>query len=362
MPTQIPITDFSRSLLDWFNQHGRHDLPWQQNVTPYRVWVSEIMLQQTQVKTVIPYFNRFTGRFPEITSLANAELDEILHLWTGLGYYARARNMYSTAKLVCEQHGGKFPENIDDLMALPGIGRSTAGAILSIAFGKSHPILDGNVKRVLTRYYAIDTWPGLPETEKQLWQLAEKHTPETQVAHYTQGIMDLGATVCLRRNPLCGECPVNPDCIAYQQSTQHLYPYRKPAKKLPVRKTVFTILENHRGEILLEHRSPAGIWGGLWSFPECAPENNPELWIERELGYPVNSLEYQAEIRHTFSHFHLDIMPVYARVAVNNLDKINDADHYCWYQPELGKPLGMATPVKKLLNKIILKSKGQSDV
>ena len=352
-----PAVDLAESLLDWFDRHGRHDLPWQKNVTPYRVWVSEIMLQQTQVSTVIPYFNKFVGRFPDVETLASATLDEVLHLWTGLGYYARARNMHRTAQLIKGQYGGKFPNDIETLMELPGIGRSTAGAILSLAFGQRQPILDGNVKRVLTRFHAIAGWPDSPIVARRLWQLAEEHTPHNDVACYTQAIMDLGATVCIRRNPLCGQCPVNTGCQAMQQSKQHSFPQSKPAKKLPVRKTVFAILENDQGNILLEHRQPAGIWGGLWAFPECTPEDDVASWIETELGYAVNSLEYQKLIRHTFSHFHLDIVPVHAKIDVMN-NRINDSDKYCWYTPSSRQPLGMATPVKKLLNKLTFKSTG----
>lgn len=345
--------DFARQLLRWSAQHGRHDLPWQRYMTPYRIWVSEIMLQQTQVKTVIPYYDRFITRFPDVKSLAAAELDEVLHLWTGLGYYARARNLHRAAQQIMEQYGGKLPGDIDRLMALPGIGRSTAGAILALADGQRYPILDGNVKRVLTRYHAIPGWPGTAKVERHLWQLAEAYTPQENVARYTQAIMDLGATICLRRNPLCDQCPLGAGCQARQRSVQHIFPQSKPGKTLPVRTTVFAILQNHRGEVLLEHRQPAGIWGGLWVFPECAPNDDIQSWIETRLGYAVNTLEYGSRIRHTFSHFHLDIIPVHAKITVNK-HHVNDADRYCWYTPAGGRPLGMATPVKRLLNEVIL--------
>jgi A/G-specific adenine glycosylase len=347
----MPAGNFSHLLLHWFHEYGRHDLPWQHNVTPYRVWVSEIMLQQTQVTTVIPYFNAFIEHFPDCGTLAAAQMDEVLHYWTGLGYYARARNLHRAARIIMEDHNGIFPSNIDYLMLLPGIGRSTAGAILSLAYGQCHTILDGNVKRVLTRYHAVSGWPGLPGVERELWQLAEQHTPHKNVAHYTQAIMDLGATVCTRRNPRCGVCPVNTDCYAYQQSRQHEFPQAKPRKSIPVRKTVFAILENHQGEILLEHRPPAGIWGGLWAFPEFSSEGDIQSWVEGKLGYSINTLECKSLIRHTFSHFHLDIMPVHARVNTRN-NRINDADRYCWYEPSGKQYLGMATPVKKLLQEL----------
>lgn len=346
------VTDFSGLLLEWFDQFGRHDLPWQKNISPYRVWLSEIMLQQTRVSTVIPYFNQFIEHFPDIKSLASASLDEVLHLWTGLGYYTRARNLHRTAILIDEQYSGRFPEDINTLMSLPGIGRSTAGAILSLAFHQRHPIMDGNVKRVLCRYYKIEGWPGMSGVESELWKIAERHTPNKRIADYTQAIMDLGATVCLRRNPVCEHCPLQQGCQAKRYCCQNSYPQKKPARKLPVRKTVFAILENHYGEILLEHRPPTGIWGGLWSFPECAPENDIEQWIENELGYVINSLEYRSGIRHTFSHFHLDIMPVHVKIVLNDGGSVCDSSRFCWYKPSNKQTLGMATPVKKILNTV----------
>ena len=355
MPVLTIIPDFAERLISWFNQHGRHDLPWQRDITPYRVWISEIMLQQTQVATVIPYFNTFLDHFPDCETLANAHLDEVLHYWTGLGYYARARNLHRAARLIMQDYGGVIPTDIDQLITLPGIGRSTAGAILALACEQRHPILDGNVKRVLTRYHAVPGWPGLSGVGKQLWQFAAQHTPYKNVAHYTQAIMDLGATVCTRRNPRCEVCPVNKDCYAYQQFRQHEFPQAKPRKTIPVRKTVFAILENHQGEILLEHRPLTGIWGGLWAFPEFSSEGDMQSWVEGKLGYSINTLECKSLIRHTFSHFHLDIMPVHARVNARH-SRINDTDRYCWYEPSGKQYLGMATPVKKLLQDITLKT------
>ena len=343
--------DFPEKLLSWFNLHGRHDLPWQRDVTPYRVWISEIMLQQTRVSTVIPYFNKFIIRFPEIQTLASATLDEVLHLWTGLGYYARARNLHRSARIITEKYDGIFPQDIEQLVDLPGIGRSTAGAILSITCGQRHPILDGNVKRVLARYHTIKGWPGTPAVEQCLWQLAEAYTPCHDVDRYTQAVMDLGATICTRTRPQCIQCPVNSGCCARQLSSQHLYPYPKPARKMPVKKTIFTILENHQGEILLEHRQPSGIWGGLWAFPECSPETDVSKWIRDKLGYEVETLQYQDQIRHTFSHFHLDIMPVLAKITSSE-NRINDTDKYCWYNSGYQKNIGLATPVKKIINQI----------
>jgi A/G-specific adenine glycosylase len=351
MPVRNPKHAFSQKLIKWSGRHGRHDLPWQQDVTPYRVWISEIMLQQTQVATVIPYFNTFIKKFPDCKSLANAHLDQVLHCWTGLGYYARARNLHRAARIIVEKHGGIFPEDFDEVIALPGIGRSTAGAILALACGQRYAILDGNVKRVLCRYHAVSGWPGSPDTGKKLWQLAEQHTPYKNIARYTQAIMDLGATVCTRRNPSCAGCPVNKDCYANRCSSQNEFPEPGPGKSIPVRKTVFAILENHLGQILLEHRPPAGIWGGLWSFPECSIEEDVKSWIRRQLGYSVKKLEYRPGMRHSFSHFHLEIMPVHARVTVR-AGRVSDAERYQWYHPSGKQNLGMAMPVKKILQDI----------
>ncbi|MEJ2095511.1 MAG: A/G-specific adenine glycosylase, partial [Gammaproteobacteria bacterium] len=226
----------ARKLLAWFENHGRHDLPWQENPTPYRVWVSEIMLQQTQVKTVIPYYQRFMTRFPDVACLARAGQDEVLHVWTGLGYYARARNLHRAAKEITQSHHGHFPETLVGLMALPGIGRSTAGAILSLAMGQRAVILDGNVKRVLARYHAVSGWPGKVAVQNQLWALADDHTPAKRVTEYTQAIMDLGATICIRRDPRCESCPLKDSCLACAQGKPNDYPSSRAAKSKPVRR------------------------------------------------------------------------------------------------------------------------------
>ena len=350
--------EFNTLLLAWHKKHGRHDLPWRQDVSPYRVWVSEIMLQQTRVTTVIPYFNAFMLRFPDIKLLACAPLDEILHLWTGLGYYARARHMHQAAGLIMENHAGVFPREYSAVMALPGVGRSTAGAILAIATNQRLPILDGNVKRVLARFLAIDGWPGTAAIQKQLWELAENFTPANRVAEYTQAIMDLGATVCLRKNPDCMQCPVQSGCIAKKTSRQHDLPYPRPKKQLPVRRKVFAILENQAGEILLEQRPPTGIWGGLWSFPECSPEQDIKLWLKKQWGYMANKVEFKAPLLHTFSHFRLDIIPVHVLVD-DSTAKIQDTNQYCWCKPAENRLIGMATPVRKLLQQVTSESVSQ---
>lgn len=352
MQAQARVTDFSDMLLEWHMRYGRHDLPWQLDVTPYRVWVSEIMLQQTQVNTVIPYFNTFMQHFPDIHALARADMDTVLHFWTGLGYYARARNLRRAAQDIVANYQGEVPDEIEQLMSLPGIGRTTAGAILALSHGQRHPILDGNVKRVLARFHAVAGWPGQPEVERHLWSLAETHTPVTRAAEYTQAIMDLGATVCTRRQPCCESCPVGESCMARITSRQHDFPQSRPGKILPVRKTVFAILQNEAGEVLLEQRPPAGVWGGLWAFPECTPGSDIAGWIRNRFGCSINALECQPVRRHTFSHFHLDILPVHALVLADN-EMVRDAGHYCWYGPGSNQRLGMAAPVKKLIGEIM---------
>lgn len=342
------MPDFTRQLLRWYQQHGRHDLPWQQEKSPYNVWVSEIMLQQTQVATVIPYYQRFMARFPNVETLALAQADEVLHLWSGLGYYSRARNLHRAAQKLWEEFNGIFPSDLDTVMTLPGIGRSTAGAILALSMDIPHPILDGNVKRVLCRYYGIKRWPGERATEKQLWSLAQKHTPQADVADYTQGIMDLGATLCSRGRPDCEDCPVSTGCVAYQQDLQRELPRKKPKKPLPVKQTIFTMIESPQGELLLEKRPPAGIWGGLWSFPECPPGRDISDWVGDTFGYRVKSIAQEPGIRHTFTHFHLEITPV--RVKLARAEAIMAHSDLYWFNPfNNDKAIGMATPVRRLV-------------
>jgi A/G-specific adenine glycosylase len=343
--------DFSARLLEWFARHGRKDLPWQLQRTPYRVWVSEIMLQQTQVATVIPYYQRFMERFPDVAALAAASQDQVLHYWSGLGYYARARHLHAAAQEVVEQHSGQFPEALDAVMALPGIGRSTAGAILALAAGKREPILDGNVKRVLARFHAVDGWPGRVAVQQRLWELAERYTPAQQVAGYTQAIMDLGATVCTRSRPACERCPLRADCSACQSGRQDEFPTSRPGKALPVKSTRMLMLVNDNYDVLLEQRPPAGIWGGLWSFPEPVNDVPLELWALETLGIKVRLLESWPVMRHTFSHFHLDITPVMAMESGTNSRIMDDAGRL-WYQPGSSVELGFAAPVGKILDRL----------
>jgi A/G-specific adenine glycosylase len=343
--------DFSAALLAWFDAHGRKDLPWQRDPTPYRVWVSEIMLQQTQVTTVIPYYLRFMERFPAIAALAAAPLDEVLHLWSGLGYYARARNLHRTACIVRDEYGGAFPADLDAMQALPGIGRSTAGAILALAHGQRHPILDGNVKRVLARYRAIEGWPGRPAVEKRLWQLAEACTPDARVGAYTQAIMDLGATLCTRSAPGCERCPLAADCDARKLGRPTAYPQAKPRQEKPERHSTLLLLSNEAGEVLLERRPPTGIWGGLWSLPEVPPDHAEEErikdWCRDRLRCRVDRFTTLPELRHGFSHFNLRIRPLHARVLAQDAAIMEGAD-YVWYNGR-SRAHGLAAPIRRLL-------------
>ncbi|EIJ42441.1 A/G-specific adenine glycosylase [Beggiatoa alba B18LD] len=345
-----PHDTFSQHLLAWFEQAGRKNLAWQQNPTAYRVWVSEIMLQQTQVTTVIPYYERFMQRFPTIHDLANAPLDEVLHHWTGLGYYARARHLHKTAQTLCEHYQGEFPNTLEAMQALSGIGRSTAGAILALSQGQRQTILDGNVKRVLCRYHAIPNPPTDSQTIAQLWQLAEQHTPNIQVANYTQAIMDLGATVCTRTKPACQTCPVQADCLAYQQGNPTAYPVRKPSKTLPTKNTIFLIIQRPDGCVLLQQRPQTGIWGGLWAFPECTQLKEVETWMKTQLQLDNYQIKQGTNLKHTFTHFHLEITPLY--LLINQTPPTISLLHTCWYDLYNPPTIGLATPVVKFLKQL----------
>ncbi len=346
---------FSQRLLDWFDSHGRKHLPWQQNKTPYRVWISEIMLQQTQVTTVIPYYQKFMERFPEVTNLASASEDEVLHFWSGLGYYSRARKLHKAAKKVVDEFSGEFPRSVAQLMELPGIGRSTAGAIASISMGIRAPIMDGNVKRVLTRYFAIHGWPGQTRVANELWEIAEKLTPESRTADYTQVMMDLGATVCKRSKPACHTCPLEHSCIAHKIGQERSFPESKPKKNKPEKSTVMLMVVNQYGEIFLEKRPPSGIWGGLWSFPEISdPDQIIEQALERT-GLALEKYDMWQPFRHTFSHYHLNITPALTFVeypAKNSNTEIKGDNSHGWFTLTQSPELGLAAPVKKLLQKI----------
>jgi len=357
----MTILSFAPNLLAWYDNHGRHDLPWQRDPTPYRVWISEIMLQQTRVVTVIPYFERFTARFPEIDRLAAAPLDEVLALWSGLGYYARARHLHRAAGEVITRYGGRLPADHDALCTLPGIGRSTAAAILTLAMGARHAILDGNVKRVLGRYHAILGWPGSPEIERQMWTLAEFHTPHHRADAYTQAIMDLGATLCSRTRPACVRCPVADHCQAFALNRPADFPGARPRHAVPVREITFVLLLNPSGAVLLERRPPSGIWGGLWTFPECPPNENPVSWLLHTRGLITKPLFAWEPLRHTLTHLHLDITPWLGRVQ-NTVTSSRDfpseqkeaiaGDATLWYNPHDVPPGGLAAPVARLLARL----------
>ncbi|MCC5857257.1 MAG: A/G-specific adenine glycosylase [Ectothiorhodospiraceae bacterium] len=343
------VQAFRRAVLAWFDRHGRHDLPWQQPASPYRVWVSEVMLQQTQVAVVIPYFQRFMRRFPDVGALAAADQDAVLEHWAGLGYYARARNLHRAARVIVEEHGGRFPDNPEDWQSLPGVGRSTAGAILSLSMGQRHAILDGNVKRVLARYRAIPGWPGQTSVLTTLWELAETLTPTRRCGDYNQAMMDLGATLCTRARPACSLCPLGAHCQARARGTPTAYPEPKPARALPRRETRMLLLESDQG-VLLHRRPPSGIWGGLWSLPECSPEDDLAWHCRRALGLGLIETDVWQPFRHTFSHYHLHITPVHARVEVLGGGVMEPADTL-WYNSGTSLGKGVAAPVRRLLER-----------
>lgn len=349
MTDRLPVEDsFAARVLDWQIRHGRHDLPWQREPTAYRVWVSEIMLQQTRVATVIPYFERFVQRFPAIIDLAAAPLDDVLHHWSGLGYYARARNLHRAAQQVIARHGGVFPQTAAEAAALPGIGRSTAAAILSLAGGQPLAILDGNVRRVLARHAGIEGWSGTPAVLARLWTLAEARAPRLRTGPYNQAMMDLGATVCTRSRPQCARCPVAGDCVARRDGRQAELPTPRPARSLPVRCTRMLLIEDVRRHVLLERRPPAGVWGGLWSLPECGPHDDAADWCRERLGLAVVATRPLPGFRHTFTHFHLDVAVSRLRFA-GEADRLMDGGGWLWYNPRRPDALGLAAPVSRLL-------------
>ncbi|UXI67489.1 A/G-specific adenine glycosylase [Tahibacter amnicola] len=342
-PAQLPIAP---RLLNWFDQYGRHDLPWQSPRTPYRVWLSEIMLQQTQVATVIGYFTRFVTALPDLPSLAAAPTDTVLALWAGLGYYSRARNLQRAAQLCMERHGGELPRDAEALAALPGIGRSTAGAILAQAWGLPHAILDGNVKRVLARFHAVHGYPGTTETARVLWGHAESHLPARRLADYTQALMDLGATVCQRARPLCTTCPLAADCAAYRQGIVGQLPSRKPAKAVPTRQTCVLILRDETGRTLLHRRPATGVWAELWSLPET-PSASQAASAARSLGVRTDGFEVLPSFTHVFSHYKLEIQPLLARATPAN--QAGEMPDLRWCDSQALTEVGLPAPIKRLL-------------
>jgi A/G-specific adenine glycosylase len=342
---------FAARLIAWQRKHGRHDLPWQNTRDPYRIWLSEIMLQQTQVSTVIPYYARFLARFPDVAALAAAPLDDVMALWAGLGYYSRARNLHRCAQAVAGEHGGAFPASVDALAALPGIGRSTAAAIASFAFGARATILDGNVKRVLARVFGVEGFPGEKRVESAMWTLAESlvpvHAADDDVSAYTQGLMDLGATLCVRGRPDCERCPFAADCVAKVSGRQRELPAARPKKAVPTRRTWMLVLRDG-ASVLLERRPPVGIWGGLWSLPEAADE---AALAERARGFGGEcEPAHLAPLLHTFTHFKLEIEP-----RVVDLDRSAGPVHAgdddtAWVPLANIDAYGVPAPVRKLLD------------
>ncbi|HXA34809.1 MAG TPA: A/G-specific adenine glycosylase [Steroidobacteraceae bacterium] len=346
--------EFTQRLLAWFDIHGRHDLPWQQNPTPYRVWISEVMLQQTQVLTVIPYYERFMMRFPDVEALAAAPLDAVLHEWTGLGYYARARNLRACAQALLAHHGGEFPEGIDLVTKLPGIGRSTAGAILALSRGERHPILDGNVRRVLARVFGIAGDPSSAAVITQLWAQSEACTPSLRVGAYTQAVMDLGATVCSRARPACTVCPMSSGCIAALEGRQAELPGAKQKRRRGSREATLLIAETGACgavAVLVERRPMAGIWGGLWSPPQFESEFAALDWVRREIGEPESRSQPLAPIHHAFTHFDLLLNPIRVRCRVS---AVREGDDRIWYR--LGNPpqVGLPQPIRRLFERLAL--------
>ncbi|MFZ5574365.1 MAG: A/G-specific adenine glycosylase [Pseudomonadota bacterium] len=342
------MSSFASRIVRWQRRHGRHGLPWQAGGTgtrdPYRVWVSEIMLQQTQVATVIPYFERFVARFPTLASLAAADENEVLALWSGLGYYSRARNLHAAARQVLDHHGGRLPADPATLARLPGIGRSTAAAIAALAFGHRAAILDGNVKRVLARHAGVAGWAGDGRVEAELWRLADARLPTRGIESYTQGMMDLGAQVCTRGQPDCHACPVNADCIAYTQGRTAELPTPRPRKILPEREVQMLLLID-RGELLLEKRPPRGIWGGLWSLPELDAGADPLRHCREQLGVSVRTQAVLPRLSHGFTHFRLHIQPVRIDLA----PRPATLPGHIWLPPADALGAALPAPVRRLV-------------
>ncbi|HSN39394.1 MAG TPA: A/G-specific adenine glycosylase [Burkholderiales bacterium] len=340
-------TGFSRKLIAWQKRHGRHDLPWQNTRDPYAIWVSEIMLQQTQVAAVIPYYQRFLRSFPDIPALAAASQDEVLTHWSGLGYYSRARNLHQAAQIMARDYGSRFPEDYEQVLALPGIGRSTAAAVCVFAFGARRAILDGNVKRVLARYFGIEGYPGEKRIEDDLWRQAETLLPRRDIEAYIQGLMDLGAGVCARRRPRCESCPLRDDCIAHRRGLTGRLPASKPKKTLPRKTTVMLVLQR-AGEVLLEKRPATGIWGGLWCFPEMALGEDIEEICARRFGARVTRQEPLPVLEHSFTHFRLSITP--QQLQVTALAARAAEPGHIWLPLGEAGTAAIPTPVRRILS------------
>ena len=334
---------FTEQLVAWQKVSGRHDLPWQNTRDAYRIWLSEIMLQQTQVSTVIPYYLRFLDSFPTVTALAAAPIEAVIEHWAGLGYYARARNLHKCAQQVATRFGGEFPASAEQLEELPGIGRSTAAAVAAFAFGQRAAILDGNVKRVLCRQFGIEGFPGQATIHRQLWELAESLLPENDIERYTQGLMDLGATLCTRSRPRCGDCPVAADCVARRDGRQGELPASKPRAAVPERTSTFVLLTDG-ARLLLERRPPSGLWGGLLVPPEGDPAS-----VAARFGLALGEPQALPPFKHTFTHFRLTLEPVLCAVAgASGLAEPGLE----WVELSRAADAGVPAPIRKLIRQV----------
>ena len=343
---------FSTPLLNWFDKHGRKDLPWQHPRSAYRVWISEIMLQQTQVQTVLGYFARFMERFPELSDLAKANDEEVMALWSGLGYYSRARNLHKTAQMIYQRFQGQFPEDPAILVQLPGIGPSTAAAITSQAFNQQTAILDGNVKRVLSRYFLVDGHPEKSDVKKKLWELAAACMPKERCADYTQAIMDLGATCCTTRNPSCMRCPVQAGCLAWSQQKVNEYPAKKIKKNIPHKHQQFLLLYRADRSIYLEKNPPSGLWGSLWCMPGIDAEEDAIEYIFQKYNLQSLSINDLADIKHSFSHFHLHIRARLIETCAGETKSLKETTGK-WFKVQDRHNLALAKPTRDIIDQFI---------
>jgi A/G-specific adenine glycosylase len=349
---------FSARVIEWQLRHGRHDLPWQRTNDPYRIWLSEVMLQQTQVATVVPYFERFVRRFPDLQMLAAAPLDAVLEAWAGLGYYSRARNLHRCAQQLVARHGGAFPRSAATLAQLPGIGRTTAAAIAAFAYGERVAILDGNVKRVLARHFGVEGYPGAAATERELWRHAESQLPQARIDAYTQGLMDLGATLCLRRKPRCTGCPVQTTCVARRDDRIDEMPAPRRPRSRPLRAVTFALISDGRGAILLERRAPSGIWGGLLSAPEFDPDLS-DAELERAMfqrfGLRGEVVHRGDALRHEFTHYSFLMQPRVVRVI--DAPAVSEALGLEWLPASRFEQAALPTPVRRLLYSLLVQGR-----
>ena len=336
----------SNQLIFWHKLHGRHRLPWQQTKNPYAIWISEIMLQQTQVSTVIDYYKKFMRRFPDIEALADAEMDEVNECWSGLGYYSRARNIHTAVKIILERYNGIFPQKFEEILELPGIGRTTAGAICSFAYGKNYPILDGNVKRVFTRFYGIKEWSGKPKVEKELWKIADMNLPSSDIEIYTQALMDLGSSLCSRGKPKCSECPLTKSCKSFLNNWTNIIPASKPKKLIPVKEGNILIVQ-YKDSILFVKRNIKQIWGGLWSLPELENHDNLNEWLLNLLGTRKFQIINSGRCQANFSHY--KYVMHYQHILFNKIN-FKPIENFNWINKSNIQKAGLPAPIKKLLS------------